>query len=843
MPSSATDPAVWQLDRVREVQHAARMRSPLLASVVLLAACSGEGAPRTPRDEAALGSALHTVAAQRCTACHPGGADAPVELAALPAPRLEGIGNRRSATWLATKLESHHATSAAEARDLAELLRAAWGAAPLQACGTDTPTIEAGGRAWRESGCIACHAESGIGGLAAATDRASILAFLADPAATRPDLTAHRFVLEPQESSAIAAFLLRSQRKGPDEASPSPGIHWECFELRIENARVPELDGLTPSGSGLAQGFDVTHRTRNDHFALRFRAELTVPADGEYTFTCGSDDASWLWVDGKLVVENAAVAPYRKRSGTVRLAAGRHALTVVMTEAQGGEELDVWWSGPGFGEERLDDKRLTARNEALVPPVSEPVDEVAAARGREAWSARSCGACHADMPAGEGSVPAVRAKPPAPLAALTGGACPTLDEPLSDAPVHAAQAARPGDVTPRTRLAFLMERDGCRSCHVRDGEGGIRTEAAAALVEVEDLGDEGRLPPALDKVGHRLRPEWIRRVLGDGLRARPYVRARMPLVDDVAAAEYAHLFRAVDAVSGDDVEPAFDAEAVATGRATVGSKGFGCVTCHSFGEYQSTGVKGMDLAVQHERLQPGWFREWLLTPAVHRPGTRMPSFWPQATEAAVAQVDAVRSWSSLGAAAPVPVGVKSAGGMKLEPIERPILHGAFLRGLSARCMAVGSPQRTHHAYDIEHARLAWIWRGSFLDASGTWEGRAGQLLDPRGTDVVKLPVDATFRPVGENAGATLPRVTGWDVDAEGYPTFLLAVGAATVRDAVRPRLDQGGTVLVRRVSAEGGDVELVTGAVPGSLETLVGGMPVTSVRVPMGSTVEVVYQW
>lgn len=828
---------------MRKGQHAACMRRLILTSVVLLAACSGEGAPRTPQEQAALGRALHTVAAQRCTACHASPEGAPVELAALAAPRLEGIGNRRSAAWLATKLESHHAAGAAEANDLAELLRASWGAAPLKACGTDSAAIEEGERAWREAGCVACHAESGIGGLAAATDRDSVLAFFADPSATRPDLGAHRFALEPHQASSLAAFLLRSQRKGPEEAAPSPGIHWECFELRINNPRLPELDGLSPSGSGIAQGFDIENRTRNDHFAMRFRAELNVPADGEYTFTCGSDDGSWLWVGGQQVVENGAIAPYRKRSGTVRLAAGKHALTLVMTEAQGGEALDVWWSGPGFGEERLDGKRLTARNEALVPPVSGAVDEAAAGRGREAWVARSCGACHADTPAGVTAVPAVRANPPAAFEDLAGGGCPTLEEPLADAPVHVAQGATRADVTPRAHLAYSMERDGCRSCHVRDGGGGMRAEAAAGLVEVEDLGDEGRLPPSLDKVGHRLRPAWIRRVLGDGLRARPYVKARMPVLPAAAAEEYAELFRAVDALPGDDVEPAFGVEAVATGRTTAGSKGFGCVTCHSFGEYQSTGVKGMDLSIQHQRLQPGWFREWLLHPAKHRPGTRMPAFWPKDDAAAVAQVDALRAWSSLGAAAPVPVGVKSAGGMKLEPIERPILHGAFLRDLSARCMAVGSPLRTHLAYDIEHARLAWIWRGSFLDAAGTWDGRAGQLLDPKGSDIVKLVKEATFRPAGAADGAGGVRVNGWDVDADGYPTFLLAVGAATVRDAIQPRLDRGGTVLVRTVRAEGGDVELATGAVPGTLETLVEGKPVTSVLVRSGSAVEIVYAW
>src|SRR5688572_31281858 len=47
-------------------------------------------------------------------------------------------------------------------------------------------------------------------------------------------------------------------------------------------------------------------------------------------------------------------------------------------------------------------------------------------------------------------------------------------------------------------------------------------------------------------------------------------------------------------------------------------------------------------------------------------------------------------------------------------------------GVSARCLCVGTRERTHFAYDLASARLVWLWRGDFVDAGGTWSGRRSE---------------------------------------------------------------------------------------------------------------------
>ena len=65
------------------------------------------------------------------------------------------------------------------------------------------------------------------------------------------------------------------------------------------------------------------------------------------------------------------------------------------------------------------------------------------------------------------------------------------------------------------------------------------------------------------------------------------------------------------------------------GRELMGVKGLNCITCHQLGGRKSLGIQAMDLAHSPNRLRPEWFRDYLINPARFRPGTRMPSFWPE----------------------------------------------------------------------------------------------------------------------------------------------------------------------------------------------------------------------
>jgi mono/diheme cytochrome c family protein len=503
------------------------------------------------------------------------------------------------------------------------------------------------------------------------------------------------------------------------------------------------------------------------------------------------------------------------------------------TEAEGGQSLEVQWRGPGVKKQVIPAERAIATTAALVPPRTRAApDSDSVQRGRLRASERRCDACHAF----EDSLFA-QAPPPAAAAFATLGERPCPQQGGAAAIVTAASASLQRSHGPRDELAAAMLRDGCLSCHVRDARGGLPPAVRQQLVEVEDLGDEGRLPPDLTNVGRRLRQAWIEKVVGSGHSVRPYLRVRMPPLPEPRAKAYAAWFAAVDAAGVKDDEPPFSVEAVQAGRRLAGTTGRNCVTCHPFDGRKALGPQGMDLVVQHERLRPAWFREWLLHAATLRPGTRMPTLWWRGDDADRREVDALRTWLSLGAAAPLPDGlVTNPGEFALEPEQRPRLHGAFLKGLSARCLAVGTPERTHYAYDLAHARLAWLWRGAFLDAEGTWKGRAGKLLVPKGQDWVVLD-DL------EIAGGAPRRMLGQRVTSDGYPVFRVAAGEVEFEDEMRPRLVEGGSEIVRTLRCTRGVLEIVLPPPSGTVQLTVAGAKGGRQRCETGQTLEVVYRW
>ena len=75
---------------------------------------------------------------------------------------------------------------------------------------------------------------------------------------------------------------------------------------------------------------------------------LHVDKTGDYIFYTGSNDGSRLFIDNRLVVDNGGSHGYTLRSGRIRLDKGRHALMLEYFQAGGGQELKVFWKGPGF---------------------------------------------------------------------------------------------------------------------------------------------------------------------------------------------------------------------------------------------------------------------------------------------------------------------------------------------------------------------------------------------------------------------------------------------------------------------------------------------------------------
>ena len=803
--------------------------------LVLLAACGGASpaGPASARPSLAPQeeiSSLTAITRAGCVRCHPASGDVATHLAA---PAV--VGDLAEAVrWHALDggealLYRHPGGGQAVAADLAAYVRHL-GSAAAVAVPSDVPASAAarGEALYAELACGACHAPSAFRELARRVDFERLQRFLRRPGERHPDRP--HPPLAADEATALAAWLLRAQ--GAPAATTS-GFAWVCRELRIQRAGLPDLDGIEPIAQGVAARIDAGLGTREHHFALEFEATIDVPTGGAWTFVTGSDDSSWLWLDGELLVQNEGLAPHHRSEGTRELAAGPHALRVVYTQAAGGRSLEVRWRGPGQDEEELPAARARAAQQRFAPPPAlPPPDPAAVARGRAIARAQRCDACHGIVdPEFTALSPPSSARP---WHGLREAPCPQV--PGAQALWTAARGLLAEPPTAALQLALSLLRDGCLACHVRDGRGGLPPAVRAGLREVEDLGEEGRLPPDLTAVGRRLRPQWLERVVREGHAVRPYLRVRMPAFGAAKARDYATWFAAVDGRPGDDVEPAFTAAAAQRGRELAGVAGKNCITCHPCDGHRALGPQGMDLAVQHERLQPSWFRDWLLHPTRLRPGTRMPGLWPLADAAAVADADALRSWSSLGAAAPLPDGFPARGALRLDPRDRPILHGAFLQGLSARCLAVGTPERTHFAFELGGARLAWLWRGDFLDASGTWSGRAGELLRPAGRDHVVL--DELV--LGDGAPR---RLLGQRRTPAGLPVLQVAVGDAEYEDEVRVQLVAGGSEVVRTLRCVRGALAVQFPTPNPNVRLVVDGAEPTPRQLAAGQSLEVVYRW
>lgn len=303
-----------------------------------------------------------------------------------------------------------------------------------------------------------------------------------------------------------------------------------------------------------------------------------------------------------------------------------------------------------------------------------------ARRGRERFAEFGCAACHETVAGAPPVTSQLRAPSFAQLNADAASGC-LSEKPRHPAPRYLLSAEQREAVrttlrerarlrqptSPPERVAHTLASLNCTACHSRDGLGGpspARSDYFTSLSDA-DLGDEGRIPPHLSGVGGKLRAPWLDQVLTNRGAVRPYLAVRMPQFGPANVGHLTADFRAADAWP--DAVPPVAGDATA-GRALVGLGGYGCIQCHSFGPHPSLGVSVMDMTRMAGRLEWEWFRRYLLDPPGLRPGTRMPSFWPEgrATVPTILagdtekQIAAIWAYLSLGVEAAPPPGLLEA---------------------------------------------------------------------------------------------------------------------------------------------------------------------------------------
>jgi cytochrome c553 len=612
--------------------------------------------------------------------------------------------------------------------------------------------------------------------------------------------------LNPGEARAIATYLLRSQAPA-GAAAQLAGLSYDYYEQQLPE--LPEFDRLTPKTSSIVDTFTLKVAERKNDYAIRFRGVLAVPQNGEYEFFTKSDDGSRLYIDDRLVVENGGIHPAQERKGKITLTAGDHAIRVAYFDGGGNTALTVSWKGPGIEKEEIPAKVLSHEGQAMRPEGDAEfiVDEQKAAAGAGYYASLQCENCHGPLnskwPLG---TPSPVAKP---LAEITGRQ-PTgclSPHPKPGVPRFeindrqrvvilaqlAAQSIMADPLTAEQEIIRTMTVMNCYACHNRDRRGGpegLRREYFANVGEV-DLGDEGKMPPQLNGVGAKLRPEWIKTVLVEGGAVRPYMATRMPQFGDKNVGHLPELFEKADsradALPQPDVfAPGVAADANKYGRKLIGVGGLTCIACHMFDGNKSLGVPALDLATAGQRLKFDWFRRYLLDPQSLRPGTRMPAFWPNGVATnkealggdTEKQISAIWAYLARKNFTDLPTGLIQ-GKMELVPDKEAIIYRNFIEGAGSRAIGVGFPEKANVAFDANDMRLALIWQGSFIDAARHRTGRGEGFEKPLGTNVVQSPPGAAFA-VLESESAPWPRdsgkAAGWqfhgyNLDKERRPTF------------------------------------------------------------------------
>jgi mono/diheme cytochrome c family protein len=776
-----------------------------------------------------------------CTSCHAAQAAVGSQVVKKQAPVLDEIGFRAKAEYLARFLANPQAVKPgttmpnlfaalpeAEAKANAEAL--AHFLATTGTNGDATPSRQAvirGDNLYHSVGCVVCHGprkedskpQAGSVPLGVPSRKYTLegmTKFLQDPLHARPSGRMPNPNLTSQQAADVAAFLL-------GDLAGDSGLDYAYFEGSF--ARIADFEKLAAKESGPAEKVDISYAKRKDNFGLRFDGLFQVPKEGEYTFFINSDDGSRLSIDGRIVVDNDGVHAPSEKSGKTQLSAGKHAFVVEFFEAGGGEELTVSLQG-------ADGKRMSI-NDVLAAPEKKPtpnapkpwvVDKELAAKGKQIFQSAGCASCHQLKQDGQALASSFKANA---LESLkTDGGC-LSDSPSAKNPLFALNAVQKKaiaaalgaikkglpDLAANDQVHHHLVRFNCYGCHNRGEVGGVQENVNEWFsTSMKEIGDEGRIPPHLTIVGGKLKEAWLKNVLENGQKVRPYMHAHMPKFGASNVGQLASLLVSADQghvppapkVDADLADKRFKA----SGRFLVGSQGLSCIKCHTFNGKGTPGIQVIDLATMGMRLRDDWYYHYVLNPPAFRPGTRMPAAWPSGQTVlpkvlggdTPKQIQATWAYLQDGDKAQMPVGMVEAK-IELLPIDEPLIYRNFIEGAGPRAIAVGFPEKVNYAWDADHMRLALLWQGGFIDASMHWVGRGPGYQKPLGDPVANLPADAPLA-VLESSTTPWPATTdrnnkdpnykfrGYRLDKKRFPTFAYDfTGTVHVTDDVRPKAD------------------------------------------------------
>ena len=772
-----------------------------------------------------------------CTACHAASEKQAAWILPKAAPSLRGLERRVSAQWLRKWLAAPHETmpgatmpdllhglsDAERAKAVEELTHflLSKGKPEFRRVPPDPAAVTRGESLYHRIGCVACHQpQKGVQDsvpsaplprMAEKWSFDALKEFLLKPHTIRPSGRMPGMHLTDAEAFDLTHFLLRETRI----FSPMEATVWH---ERVRS--LAELDTTAPVSATPVKNFSLEVPGVNRRVSIRFAGWLRVDKAGDYTFHIAAEGASRIALDGKWTEdEDCWERESTKLDATHHLTEGWHELKVDFVRRGGNTpKLNVEWEGPGVKRGAIPTSRLRAERDVAPASLSAPfvVDKAKAKIGFERYVEFNCTNCHSSLE--KNSVLQIRGSRELNyLRPLLGCLAEKLDPNVPDfhlsseqrknmgAALVASRKPKPDPFSPEQKIAQTMASFNCYACHSRDGVGGVPRERDGYFTSnVDDLGDEGRIPPKLDEVGDKLNGLWLTKVMGGAPGVRPYLNTRMPQFvqnirwvgwqsPDACEAELSRYLTThghghvpprflpnveqigtlIELFIGLDrhvqpVQPATDKQdvLVETGRKLAGTDGLSCIGCHRFNKQPAHALQVLDLVTTPGRLNEDWFRQFLRDPNRFHPGTRMPALWPGGRSAFPdllggdpdRQFAALWAYFLVGERAKFPEGL-SRKNMELVVGGETVVYRGKMWEAGFRAIAAGYPRfRTalemsfqgiipapvNMAFDAEEMRLALIWKGRFLDASPHWTVQGMGAIKPTGDNIVVLPHGSAF---------------------------------------------------------------------------------------------------
>jgi cytochrome c2 len=785
-----------------------------------------------------------------CTSCHQAEPALDSQVVKKPAPILDTVGSRVRPQYLLKFLADPQATKPgttmpsilagfpeAERREKVEaLVHFLATTGTLSESAALRQSVNRGELLYHTIGCLACHdprKEDNQQSLATSINIGTpsrkytipgLTQFLADPLAVRPGGRMPHVVSDATEARDIAAYLCK-------DLDISSGLQFAAY--KGDWTTLPDFSKLQPVEVGEAAEFSVEETKLKDHFALRFDGHIQIPVDGNYLFLLHSDDGSKLYIDGKVVIDNDGVHAGQQKRKQQQMKAGLHTVAVEFFEQAGGEELKVEFQGPNMPQQDL-----AALISAPPPKGDKPPDEAftidpaKAAKGREYFASLGCASCHELKLGGQRIASSLTAPP---LANVKGtGGC--LESSRGKTPFYglsagqreslaaaigAAKSLQP--LSDADALARNLIRFNCCACHQRGELGGVEDARNPHFQsDMPEMGDEGRLPPTLTGVGAKLQTEWLKTVLDQGSKERPYMFTRMPRF---GAANVSLLVAAFDKLDAAAAKPLpkidlddIDKRTKAVGRRLVGGQAFGCIKCHTFAGHRSSGIQAMSLTTMTKRLRPEWFHHYMQSPLTYRPGTRMPTPFPDGKttlpsilEGSVdKQTRAMWAYLADGDQAILPVGLVT-GKLELIAFDEAIIYRNFIEGAGPRAIGVGYPEKLNLAWDANSLRPAMLWHGAFIDAARHWNDRGAGFQAPLGDNILRLAEGVPLAVLADDKTAwpTAPakeqgyQFRGYRLGEMQRPTFLYSLGELRIEEEFAPIGQDDVFVMQRKLVVKG----------------------------------------